>query len=150
MGGEETGHAEGLQRDCAPSEFRRSNIVRALHLSALAAAVALALGGCTRHPPPVQAPPPCIDLAGRPCRVAPDVSHPATWVPDREDVRMHRRAQRHKRHRRHVEDHSVVTPRRQSALTTPSASEALTPPAKWTPPPAPPAVEQPETRAAGN
>jgi hypothetical protein len=66
---------------------------------------------------------------------------------------MHRRAKRHKRPRHHVEDRHAketpVAPQPRAALTTPAASELSVPPAKWTPPPAPPAIEQPETRAAG-
>ena len=127
--------------------------MRALHSSALAAAVAFALGGCSRQPPPVPPTPPCIDLKGAPCAVAPDVSHPKSWIPDREDVRMHRRAQRHKRPRHHVENRRAkerhAAPQHpRAALTTPVASEPPTPTARWTPPPAPPAIEQPESRAA--
>jgi hypothetical protein len=127
--------------------------VRVLHSSALAAVVALALGGCSRQPPPMQSAAPCIDLNGMPCRVGPGISHPAPSLSGRDAGTHHHKpsaatAVRHKRKRRHVEDRSVVTPRRpQAARMSPASMEAPTPSVKWTPPPP---VEQPETRAAGN
>ena len=134
--------------------------MRALHSSALAAAVALALGGCSRQPPPMQPAPPCIDLKGAPCAVGPDVG-PSVPSPAVRDAGAHRhrhsaaKAVRHKRPRHHVGDRqekdSHVPPRMpQAALATPAAAEVSTPSAKWMPPPAPPAVEQPATRPAGN
>lgn len=134
--------------------------MRALHSSALAAAVALALGGCSRQPPPMQPAPPCIDLKGAPCAVGPDVG-PSVPSPGARDAGAHRhrhsaaKGVRHKRPRHHVGDRqekdSHVPPRMpQAALAAPAAAEVSTPPAKWTPPPAPPAVEQPATRPAGN
>jgi hypothetical protein len=126
--------------------------VRALYLSALVAAVALALGGCSRQPPPMQ-PAPCIDLNGAPCVVRPDVTPAAPSLAVR-DAAAHRkrgaRAVRHKRPRRHVADHGAVSqriPQPAPAAPVPASAEVSTPPAKWTPPPA---VEQPETRAASN
>jgi hypothetical protein len=121
--------------------------VRALQMSALAAAVALALGGCSRQPPPMQPVPPCIDLKGAPCMVQPDVSHPASWVPDREDVRMHRRAKRHKRPHRHVDArHAAASAKPAAPQPVPTVVEASAPQAVTSPP----SFEQPETRAASN
>lgn len=125
--------------------------MRALYLSALGAAVALALGGCSRQPPPMQ-PAPCVDLSGAPCVAKSDVSSSAPSLAGR-DGGVHRKrvakAMRHKRPRRHVADRRPVAPRIPQAAPSapPAPAEVSAPPAKWTPPPA---VEQPETRAASN
>ena len=57
--------------------------MRALHYSALALVAALALGGCSRQPPP-QAAAPCVDLTGAPCVVGPEVAHPGPSLSGRE------------------------------------------------------------------
>jgi hypothetical protein len=130
--------------------------VRALHFSALAAVVALALGGCSRQPPPMQPAPPCIDLKGMPCAVEPGVRYSAPSLAGHHAGTHDRRssAVRHKRPRRHVEDRGDrdrrgVTLRRPQPAPAPppSVETSSTPPVKWMPLPA---VEQPETRAAGN
>jgi hypothetical protein len=106
--------------------------VRALHYSALALVAALALGGCSRQPP-LQAATPCVDLAGAPCAVGPEVARPGPSLSGREArPHRHKSAARHRRARHHVKERHEVTARQpQVSQATPAAAEPAIPLAKW-------------------
>jgi hypothetical protein len=101
-------------------------IVRALHFSALAATVALALGGCSRQPPPPQAVAPCVDLKGAPCEAGlPMVTAPPPAV---QPAPVHRRkpsaGKRHKRPHRVADGRAVAPESRRTMRTASAAPEA--------------------------
>jgi hypothetical protein len=125
--------------------------VKALIIGVLALTSALAVGGCSRQPPP-QLAASCVDLAGHPCADS-SVSQPMSLVPPRRRVMSSRsasagRVARHSRAKR-IEAARTGPQVRHAGTRTASAAPAATISSVPPPAPAPAAASSNEPRSGG-